>query len=976
RINPSGEKKIVVRIDDGELLKLCKSKPSDSRGSDGKIHLILRKAFVYPDRDVQRAQQLQRLQEIMDQSAGGAGAAGASGAGGVTSPKTPLQMDFIRVQKMGEQMVDANRNTGTMQYPNSRSRGSSKGAQGQGIPPPIGTGYGNYPPPPVSLPPAPPTPPKNYPIVSPSGGRGDSSYRGGNNNYRQGQGVAMAGQGGMQQGGQMGQSGYGGNEPSVRRNINGPAINRKNSTRPLDINVRRNERGSIEKFGGSRMSRYPGGDGGGGDSGSDKYRDRESLYTAASSPGTPGFGGGVGSPAGEGGDASSPMSISAKQKRRTKYVSFFERPPEEEMAKELVRYFPQIKDLSPSSDTFPDVGAAAGAAAGEEAQQQGQGGLAPPTAGAGGRDSVVSIAVSFASDGPEEEGGGMGSFDNRMSAFGVGGLMRKVSIKNIENIVQENINNKNKRKTKAGWRESIMVRNRLSGIGGFGGVAVGTKPGKYPDEDGAAMTPGTAEKQLPPIVDESKEASARASTEELTDAEKALPEVKVTDEEAAGPIESVVKAVEDAVGAVAAAVGLTNEASTPETTTAPARLKTPTTPQRGELQPITTWTPGRMIGKGAFGQVFHALNIATGEFFAVKQVLFGPEQDVNRAKREDALKREIELLKELDHVNIVRYLGCEVKPDGLNVFLEYVSGGSIASCLSRVGKFEDDLTRIFTYQILNGMEYLHSKNIIHRDIKGGNILVNADGIAKISDFGTSKKNEYQMAYQRVTRMSMQGSIPWMAPEVARGKGYGAKVDIWSLGCLVLEMLTGFPPWHKVSGSVIYLLGTGKTPPIPDHISPMARAFLMSCFVVDPEKRQRALELLNHEFAVVDSLNFDFKAWVEELEARRMQADQDDSDDDSEEEGSDEEEEEEEEEEGSEEEEEGSDEEEEMDVDDGQMGEAVDLDEDEAYDEPYDVDMEVTDVVADESPAVNVASGVNTPVSAGAAGMGAPTNAET
>ena len=80
-------------------------------------------------------------------------------------------------------------------------------------------------------------------------------------------------------------------------------------------------------------------------------------------------------------------------------------------------------------------------------------------------------------------------------------------------------------------------------------------------------------------------------------------------------------------------------------------------------------------------------------------------------------------------------------------------------------------------------------------------------------------------------MSMQGSIYWMAPEVAQGKGYSAKVDIWSLGCLILEMLTGHPPWHGVKGNIIFLLGKGQQPPIPEGLSEQARDFLGHCFTV-------------------------------------------------------------------------------------------------------------------------------------------------
>jgi serine/threonine protein kinase len=143
------------------------------------------------------------------------------------------------------------------------------------------------------------------------------------------------------------------------------------------------------------------------------------------------------------------------------------------------------------------------------------------------------------------------------------------------------------------------------------------------------------------------------------------------------------------------------------------------------------------------------------------------------------------------------------------------------------------------------------------------VLIDSDGIAKISDFGISKKNEYQTAYQRVTRMSMQGSINWMAVEVARGKGYSAKVDIWSLGCLVIEMLTGHPPWHKAQGNIIYLLGTGNAPPIPEELSEMARDFVSKCFIIDPELRPTATELLSHPWTLIDPYAFDFQKWESE-----------------------------------------------------------------------------------------------------------------
>ncbi|OUM67554.1 hypothetical protein PIROE2DRAFT_39944, partial [Piromyces sp. E2] len=282
------------------------------------------------------------------------------------------------------------------------------------------------------------------------------------------------------------------------------------------------------------------------------------------------------------------------------------------------------------------------------------------------------------------------------------------------------------------------------------------------------------------------------------------------------------------------------------------------------------WTRGPLIGQGSFSKVYHGLNIETGEIMAVKQVELclpmSQENDEESKKKNqqmlDALHHEIKLLKDLNHENIVRYLGFELTETSSNVFLEYVSGGSVSSLIAKIGKFEEPLVKSLTSQIAAGMEYLHNRSIIHRDIKGANILVDEDGIAKISDFGISKKNEYEMAYKYNSRMSFQGSIFWMAPEVIRGKGYSAKVDIWSLGCVVLEMFTGVHPWKQFDEiqTVMYNLGMMNKPYIPKRLSPESQNLLNICLDVNPEKRPTAKQLLAHSFCKPPEVPFDFKEY--------------------------------------------------------------------------------------------------------------------
>ncbi|RYP92179.1 hypothetical protein DL770_001686 [Monosporascus sp. CRB-9-2] len=273
------------------------------------------------------------------------------------------------------------------------------------------------------------------------------------------------------------------------------------------------------------------------------------------------------------------------------------------------------------------------------------------------------------------------------------------------------------------------------------------------------------------------------------------------------------------------------------------------------------WFKGELIGKGTYGRVYLGMNATTGEFLAVKEVEVNPKAaGGDRAKMKElvaALDQEIDTMQYLDHDNIVQYLGCERKETSISIFLEYISGGSIGSCLRKHGKFEEPVVSSLTRQTLSGLAYLHREGILHRDLKADNILLDVDGTCKISDFGISKKTDD--VYGNDKTNSMQGSVFWMAPEVIRsqGEGYSAKVDIWSLGCVVLEMFAGRRPWSREETvGAIYKIANGETPPIADDvreaISPYALGFMLDCFTVDPRDRPTAERLLTqHEFCELD-----------------------------------------------------------------------------------------------------------------------------
>ncbi|KAJ2778644.1 mitogen-activated protein kinase kinase kinase [Coemansia interrupta] len=295
------------------------------------------------------------------------------------------------------------------------------------------------------------------------------------------------------------------------------------------------------------------------------------------------------------------------------------------------------------------------------------------------------------------------------------------------------------------------------------------------------------------------------------------------------------------------------------------------------LQMITIrWIKGKLIGKGSFGHVYLAINAATGELIAVKQIKLPRDLcaadtapgGATPAHAEDAIRMmytEVELLKDLDHDNIVQLLGFEVANGVMSMFLEYVSGGTVQSLVQQHGPLPEPVVHSFVAQMLAGLEYLHGCGIVHRDIKGANILVDHAGVCKISDFGVSRRStDPQAALKAIMqpghaddsqaerpRPRIIGTVPFMAPEVVRRSQYTAAADIWSLGCVVVQMWAGRPPWDDLQEpQVFFRLGRGDAPPIPDDLTEQGIEFCGDCFKPEPRERWPAARLATLPFASV------------------------------------------------------------------------------------------------------------------------------
>lgn len=271
------------------------------------------------------------------------------------------------------------------------------------------------------------------------------------------------------------------------------------------------------------------------------------------------------------------------------------------------------------------------------------------------------------------------------------------------------------------------------------------------------------------------------------------------------------------------------------------------------------WTAVRLLGRGSFGAAYEAV-LADGRTVCVKIIELGAITDPEGITK---LHNEIELMKRLNHPNIVRYYGSveDKEKKTLNIFMEYVDGGSLTSYAKKMnscGALTPETIRSWSTQMLRGVKYLHDSNVVHRDIKGENILVSMrQGHLKLADFGCSKSID-DICSKTHGCKTMVGTPYWMAPEVitctGESDGYGPKSDIWSVGCTIVEMITGKPAWPECNSmwAAIYKIAnsTGLPPFFQEthsNTSPAFLKFLERTFERSPPKRASAKELLEDPY---------------------------------------------------------------------------------------------------------------------------------
>ncbi|GAA5987870.1 hypothetical protein JCM11641_003515 [Rhodosporidiobolus odoratus] len=256
--------------------------------------------------------------------------------------------------------------------------------------------------------------------------------------------------------------------------------------------------------------------------------------------------------------------------------------------------------------------------------------------------------------------------------------------------------------------------------------------------------------------------------------------------------------------------------------------------------PNALYSKIKKVGQGASGSVFVAKVLANNSKVAIKQM------DLSHQPRKELIVNEILVMKESQHPNIVNFLDSFlVTGTELWVVMEYMEGGALTDIIDS-NTLEEDQISCISNETCKGLQHLHAQSIIHRDIKSDNVLLDAQGHVKITDFGFCAK----LTDQKSKRATMVGTPYWMAPEVVKQKEYGAKVDIWSLGIMAIEMIENEPPYlDEEPLKALYLIATNGTPTLkkPEKLSKELKNFLAVCLCVDVKSRATADELLQHEF---------------------------------------------------------------------------------------------------------------------------------
>lgn len=271
------------------------------------------------------------------------------------------------------------------------------------------------------------------------------------------------------------------------------------------------------------------------------------------------------------------------------------------------------------------------------------------------------------------------------------------------------------------------------------------------------------------------------------------------------------------------------------------------------VNPDLKYQIGQIISQGPHGTVYEALSMKNGEQVAIKTVKSKKEHI------ENIMNYLTKKLLNIDHLNLVNYIEVDETPNNeVSIVSELISGSSLHTVLSTFGKLNENICKLFTKQILCGLDHLQKQGSYHGNLKPQNIFVDKNGIVKMGDYFIISR---KMLIEETAKTPIPKPICYIAPEYLLFETKSSKSDIWSLGCILLELLTNELPWRNYNYNLKHIknsLKENKIPDIPRSISESARSFLSQCLVVDPKERSSAEELLLHHYLSIDEKKMDIK----------------------------------------------------------------------------------------------------------------------
>ena len=264
-----------------------------------------------------------------------------------------------------------------------------------------------------------------------------------------------------------------------------------------------------------------------------------------------------------------------------------------------------------------------------------------------------------------------------------------------------------------------------------------------------------------------------------------------------------------------------------------------TSPKNSQYIQIKNYILKEDIGEGNFGKVKLGISKTTKEEFAIKII----NKDQIKIKMKNKIFKENEVITKFNHINVIFVFEIIEDPENYYIVMEYCKRGELFDYIVEHERLTEDEAAIFFYQLINGVESIHSKGIAHRDLKPENLLLTKDKTLKIIDFGLS--HEFDGIDLLKTKC---GSPSYASPEILRGKPYdGFKSDVWSCGIILYAMVCGYLPFDGETNKILFKNIMKCEPEIPDYLNDITQDLILRILTSDPDMRITIDEIKRHPF---------------------------------------------------------------------------------------------------------------------------------